>query len=64
MFELGLSTEQLIKYALQLGSDCPFFIINKPCFATGRGEVLEEISLDLSAYKMVIVNPGKDPCQQ
>lgn len=58
MFELGLSTEQLIKYALQLGSDCPFFIINKPCFATGRGEVLEEISLDLSAYKMVIVNPG------
>ena len=30
----------------------------KPCFATGRGETLEEISLDLSAYKMVIVNPG------
>jgi 4-diphosphocytidyl-2-C-methyl-D-erythritol kinase len=57
-FNLGLSPEQLIVYALQLGSDCPFFIINKPCFATGRGEVLKEISLDLSEYEIVIVNPG------
>lgn len=57
-FQLGLSTQQLIDYALQLGSDCPFFIINKPCFATGRGEVMEEVELDLSAYKFAIVNPG------
>jgi 4-diphosphocytidyl-2-C-methyl-D-erythritol kinase len=57
-FNLSLSTNQLINYSLQLGSDCPFFIINKACFATGRGEVLEEISLDLSAYKIAIVNPG------
>ncbi|CAN5737409.1 4-(cytidine 5'-diphospho)-2-C-methyl-D-erythritol kinase [soil metagenome] len=57
-FNLNFSTTQLINYALQLGSDCPFFIINKPCFATGRGEVLEEINLDLSKYKLVIVNPG------
>lgn len=57
-FNLGLSKEQLIYYSLQLGSDCPFFIVNKPCFATGRGEVLEEIKIDLSRYKLVIVNPG------
>jgi 4-diphosphocytidyl-2-C-methyl-D-erythritol kinase len=57
-FQLGLSTQQLIDYALQLGSDCPFFIINKPCFATGRGEILETVDLDLSAYKFAIVNPG------
>ncbi|MEI9943277.1 MAG: 4-(cytidine 5'-diphospho)-2-C-methyl-D-erythritol kinase [Chitinophagaceae bacterium] len=57
-FTLGLSQDQLIKYALQLGSDCPFFIINKPCFATGRGEVLEETVVDLSSYNIVIVNPG------
>ena len=57
-FHLNLSTDQLINYALQLGSDCPFFIINKPCFATGRGEVLEEITLDLSVYKIVLINPG------
>ena len=57
-FHLNLSTDQLISYSLQLGSDCPFFIINKPCYATGRGEVLEEISVDLSAYKMALINPG------
>ena len=57
-FNLGLSEEQLIKYSLLLGSDCPFFIINKPCFATGRGEILEMIDLDLSNYKLLVVNPG------
>ena len=57
-FSLGLSTEQLINYALQIGSDCPFFIINKPAYATGRGEMLEQLHLDLSAYKFIIVNPG------
>ena len=57
-FNLNISTSKLLNYALQLGSDCPFFIINKPCFATGRGEVLEELALDLSAYKIVLINPG------
>jgi 4-diphosphocytidyl-2-C-methyl-D-erythritol kinase len=58
IFSLNISGKELIDYAAELGSDCPFFIINKPCFATGRGEILEEITLDLSAYKFVIVNPG------
>jgi len=57
-FHLKLSPEQLLDYALQLGSDGPFFTINKPCFATGRGELLEPISVGLSGYKLVIVNPG------
>jgi 4-diphosphocytidyl-2-C-methyl-D-erythritol kinase len=57
-FNLGLSTPKLLEYALQLGSDCPFFIINEPCIATGRGELLEPIPLNLSAYKFVIVYPG------
>jgi 4-diphosphocytidyl-2-C-methyl-D-erythritol kinase len=56
-FNLGLSTEKLLDYALQLGSDGPFFIINKPCYATGRGEFLEHIKLDLPVFKFVIVNP-------
>ncbi len=57
-FCLQLSEAALINYALQLGSDCPFFIINKPCFATGRGENLETINLILSEYKLIVVNPG------
>jgi 4-diphosphocytidyl-2-C-methyl-D-erythritol kinase len=57
-FNLGIEQEQLIRYALQLGSDCPFFIRNTPCYATGRGEVMEEIKLDLTPYQFVLVNPG------
>ncbi|MBS1591161.1 MAG: 4-(cytidine 5'-diphospho)-2-C-methyl-D-erythritol kinase [Bacteroidetes bacterium] len=56
-FNLQLSQQQLINYALQLGSDCPFFIINKPCFATSRGEKMNEININLSAYKFLLVNP-------
>jgi 4-diphosphocytidyl-2-C-methyl-D-erythritol kinase len=57
-FNLGLTEDQLISYALHLGSDCAFFIKNKPCYATGRGEKLEEIELNLSNYKIVLINPG------
>jgi 4-diphosphocytidyl-2-C-methyl-D-erythritol kinase len=57
-FQLNLSREKLLDYSLQLGSDCPFFIINKPCYATGRGELLQSIQLDLSAYSFQVVHPG------
>lgn len=57
-FQLKLSVEQLLDYALRLGSDCPFFILNSPCFATGRGEFLKSIDLNLEAYSFVIVDPG------
>jgi 4-diphosphocytidyl-2-C-methyl-D-erythritol kinase len=56
-FNLGISTEKLRKYAAQLGSDCPFFVESKPCLATGRGEILTPISIDLSNYQIVIVMP-------
>jgi 4-diphosphocytidyl-2-C-methyl-D-erythritol kinase len=57
-FQLNLSREKLLDYSLQLGSDCPFFIVNKPCFATGRGELLQSIQLDLSAWSFLVVHPG------
>ena len=56
-FNLGISSEKLIDYSLQLGSDCPFFILNKPSFATGRGENLDPIELNLSNYKFFVVVP-------
>lgn len=56
-FNLRMNDERLMKYALELGSDCPFFIRNTPCYATGRGEILEAVSLNLSPYKFVLVNP-------
>lgn len=57
-FQLNLSKEQLLDYALHLGSDCPFFIVNRPCFATGRGEFLQGIDLDLTGYSFIIIYPG------
>ncbi len=57
-YHLGLSGQQLISYALQLGSDCPFFIVNKPCYATGRGEIMEPISLNLSGYILILADTG------
>ena len=40
MCSLGLSDAQLAGYAARLGSDCPFFIYNRPMMASGRGEIL------------------------
>jgi 4-diphosphocytidyl-2-C-methyl-D-erythritol kinase len=57
-FHLQLSNEKLLEYAAQLGSDCPFFILNRPCLAGGRGEKLSPIGLDLSGYSFAIVHPG------
>ena len=56
-FNLEINKEQLINYALLLGSDCPFFVVNKPSFATGRGEILTAIDINLSNYKILLVNP-------
>lgn len=58
LFNLQLSEQALLDYALQLGSDCPFFIINTPAFATGRGENLISTTVNLSEYTIIIVNPG------
>jgi 4-diphosphocytidyl-2-C-methyl-D-erythritol kinase len=58
LFHLALSTEQLQLYAKKLGSDCTFFIINKPCIATGRGEILEPIKINLLGYRFLLINPG------
>ncbi|WP_240348290.1 4-(cytidine 5'-diphospho)-2-C-methyl-D-erythritol kinase [Longitalea arenae] len=57
-FQLNVSREKLLDLSLQLGSDCPFFIINKPCYASGRGELLQGIQLNLSAYSFLVVHPG------
>jgi len=57
-FNLALDSIQMKSYALQLGSDCPFFIDNNPTFTEGRGEILHDVQIDLSGYGIVLINPG------
>ncbi|HUR11400.1 MAG TPA: 4-(cytidine 5'-diphospho)-2-C-methyl-D-erythritol kinase [Flavitalea sp.] len=57
-FHLGMSLSQLESYAIQLGSDCPFFLKNSPFIARGRGEKMETVTLDLSDCSLVLVDPG------
>ena len=57
MFEVGLSKQELMDMAAEIGSDCAFFIQNQPCLATGRGEILHPISLDLDNLYIVLIHP-------
>lgn len=57
VFNLNISKNVLREYASRLGSDCAFFTENMPVFATGRGDILENIQLDISGYTIVIVKP-------
>jgi 4-diphosphocytidyl-2-C-methyl-D-erythritol kinase len=57
-FDLGLPTETLEHLAAELGSDCPFFIANQPALATGRGEQLHPMNVNLSGLFIAIYNPG------
>src|SRR5690554_612156 len=56
-FHLGFSGEELTRMAASLGADCPFFTCNRPSLATGVGDQLEPIDLDLSNYFFLLVKP-------
>ena len=56
--ELGLSEEQLAVYAARLGSDCAFFIYNRPMIGEGRGEQLSEFGLNLENYDLQVITPA------
>lgn len=60
MFNLGMSTELMQKYASKLGADCAFFITGEPSYATGIGEILTPITNgipQLSGYYLALVKP-------
>lgn len=54
---LRLSEDQLAEYASRLGSDCAFFIYNRPMIGEGRGEVLTPYEIDLSGYDLQVLTP-------
>ena len=56
-FSLGLTSEQMQNYAVQIGADCPFFINNTPVFATGIGNIFTPIELSLHGKTIILVKP-------
>lgn len=59
LFSLGLDDERLAIHASHLGSDVPFFIYNRPMFASGRGEILTPIPCPIPpGRKIGVVTPG------
>ncbi len=58
LLNLNIPENELLNLALKLGSDVPFFLVNKPAIGKGRGEILTPVRLDLSGFYITIVNPG------
>jgi 4-diphosphocytidyl-2-C-methyl-D-erythritol kinase len=57
-FKLSIDKQTIQNFALDLGSDCPFFIEGVPSYATGRGEILTPVTSFLSGYYILLLNPG------
>lgn len=57
LFDLKIAVPDLEDYARKLGSDCAFFIQNKPVFAVEKGDVFEPLHLNISGYKVVVIYP-------
>ncbi len=60
LFELNLNQHELLNYSTKLGSDCPFFLFNKPSFISGVGDVINsKIDFNLKGYKILLIYPFK-----
>jgi 4-diphosphocytidyl-2-C-methyl-D-erythritol kinase len=57
-FGLKVDDPGLKALALELGSDCPFFVDGIPSLASGRGEIFTPVKPVLSGYYLVLLNPG------
>lgn len=59
LFHLNIDQEKLSVFAAQLGSDCAFFVQDKPMIGTGRGEILKPApDVSLVNKFLVIVKPA------
>ena len=58
LFGLNQSPESLQKYAAKLGSDCSFFLYQQPFLVSGKGDVIQEMSISMKNKSLVVVYPG------
>ncbi len=57
LFDVGADEDLLCELGSLIGSDVPFFIKGGTAYATGRGEIIEKIQVDVP-YKIVLVYPN------
>lgn len=57
MFDLGLSQKDLFGLAMELGSDCGFFILNHPAWVEGRGERVKAVEWEHACFHIVLLKP-------
>lgn len=58
-FSLGLTLEKLASYARMLGSDCEYFLYNKPCIVEGKGDIIKPLALKVNQnIYILIVKPN------
>ncbi|MDR1338808.1 MAG: 4-(cytidine 5'-diphospho)-2-C-methyl-D-erythritol kinase, partial [Prevotellaceae bacterium] len=57
IFGLGISCEHLKAYSATAGSDCAFFVDCVPSLASGRGELLEPVEMDIAGLYLLLVKP-------
>ena len=55
---LDLSEARLAEYASRLGSDCAFFVYNRPMIGEGRGEILNEYQICMEDYDIQVITPA------
>lgn len=58
IFQLKLDSGQMMKYASAIGSDCAFFIQDKPVLAEDKGHLFREITISLKGSYLLVINPG------
>src|SRR5574344_264019 len=57
MFIHTMTQEEMEKYAAKLGADCAFFINGTPAYATGIGDILTPVNIDIKGYYLTVVKP-------
>jgi len=57
LFSLGLSKREMEKTASLTGSDCPFFIENRPALVSGKGDKISPVDFSLAGKYILVVVP-------
>ena len=55
LFSIGLTDDELAGLSAELGSDCPFFVYNRPMMGGGRGEILTPYDFSLEGRRLDVV---------